>query len=308
MLDALTLLAIDIGIDPEIRQIGGLTLTWHGVFTAVGIAAGVFLAVIIGRRKGFTEDDVYSVALVAIPGGIIGARALYVVERWSVFSNDWVDIFRVNEGGISIYGAILGGVAAALIYSWFKKFPIYRALDGAAPAMLLGLAIGRIGDLINGEHFAKLSDLPWAVRYTNLNSPSVTGHPLPECLPSTTDIVAGIGACPQHPAVAYEMIGDLLVVGLLLLMLRFVVRREGVVFFSFMLLYSLLRFGTSELRLDSREIIAGLTTPQVTALFIIPMSVVGLLYCWLRPRGAEAELEPATPPPRAATPARSAGG
>lgn len=304
MLDALTLLTIDIGIDPEIRQIGGLTLTWHGVFTALGIAAGVFLAVIVGRRKGFTEDDVYSVALVAIPGGIIGARALYVVERWSVFSNDWVDMFRVNEGGISIYGAILGGVAAALVYIWFKKFPVYRALDGAAPAILLGLAIGRIGDLINGEHFAKLSDLPWAVRYTNLNSPSVSNHPIQEC----TLLTVGQDLCTQHPAVAYEMIGDLLVVGLLLVMLRFVVKREGVVFFSFVLLYSLLRFCTSELRLDSREIIAGLTTPEVTALFLIPMSVVGLLYCWQWPRGAEAEVEPATPPPQPAPTARGAGG
>ena len=112
MTEALTLLAIEIDIDPEIREFGELLLTWHGVFTAVGIAVGVYVAVVLGRRLGFIDDDVYSVALMAIPGGIIGARALYVVERWGDPGIENVmDALRVNEGGISIYGAILGGIA-----------------------------------------------------------------------------------------------------------------------------------------------------------------------------------------------------
>lgn len=303
MVDALAFLTIEIGIDPEIRQIGGLTLTWHGVFTAVGIAAGVFLAVILGRRRGFTEDDVYSVALVAIPAGIVGARALFVAENWEDIG-DWVDVFRVNEGGISVYGAVLGGLAGALAYAWWKKFDILRGLDAAAPAILLGLAIGRIGDIINGEHFAELSSLPWAVRYTHLNSPSISSHPIQEC----TLLTLSQKLCSQHPAVAYEMIGDLLVVGLLLLMLRFVVRRHGLVFFSFLLLYSLIRLGTSELRLDSDEVIAGLTTPQVTALCLLPISLLGLLYAWRRGSRVEvAPAEPAAPPPRAPAPGRAGG-
>ena len=75
MLNSLALLTIEIGLDPEIQDFGGLLLTWHGVFTAVGIAAGVWLAVILGRRRGFLEDDIYSAALIAIPFGIIGARS-----------------------------------------------------------------------------------------------------------------------------------------------------------------------------------------------------------------------------------------
>src|SRR3990172_9479747 len=90
------MLTIEIGIDPEIRDFGGLLLTWHGVFTAVGIAAGVYVAVLIARGRGFIDDDVYSAALVAIPAGIIGARALFVFERWgSPGLDDWVDIFRI---------------------------------------------------------------------------------------------------------------------------------------------------------------------------------------------------------------------
>ncbi len=301
MLSGLALLTIEIGIDPEIRDFGGLLLTWHGIFTAVGIAAGVYMAVLMGRRLGFIDDDAYSAALIGIPCGIVGARALFVLERWhSRGLDNWVDIFRVNEGGISIYGAVLGGLIGGLAYGWFRKLRLRRGLDGTSFGLILGMAIGRIGDIINGEHFAKVSDLPWAVRYTNLDSPSVLNHP--EC---GLDPVFGLqlsGLCAQHPAVAYEMLGDLLIFGLLFLILR-LARRDGVTFFSFLLLYSLMRFGVSYLRLDSREIIAGLTTPQVTALFVIPLSLLGLIYCWRR-RSQEAAPVPATLAPATGPPVR----
>jgi phosphatidylglycerol:prolipoprotein diacylglycerol transferase len=274
------LLAIEISIDPEIRDFGGLLLTWHGVFTALGIAAGVFLAVVVARRLGFTDDDAYSGALIAIPCGIIGARALYVVERWNQeFSDSWVDVFRLNEGGISIYGAILGGLVGVILYCLFRRLPILRALDAAVIGGSLGLAIGRIGDIINGEHFAKVSDLPWAVRYTHENSPSFTSHP--ECSIGAAPGFDPGEICAQHPAVAYEMLGDLVILGVLLVMLRFV-RHDGVIAFTAMLLYSLMRFGLSYLRVDSREIIFDLTTPQVTALVLIPISVIGIIWCMMR--------------------------
>ncbi len=274
MIEALTLLAIEIDIDPEIRDFGQLLLTWHGVFTAVGIAVGVYVAVVLGRRLGFIDDDVYSVALMAIPGGIIGARALYVIERWGDRVENAMDILRINEGGISIFGAILGGIAGGLIYGWIRKMPIRRALDVAAPAALVGMAIGRIGDLINGEHFAEASGLPWAVRYVHLENPSVQVHPECGLTPFSIDTSQ---LCAQHPAVAYEAVGDLLIFGLLLAVI-FLVRKDGVAFFGFVLLYSLMRLGISELRIDSKEIIWGLTTPQVTALFLIPVGVLGLVW------------------------------
>ena len=299
MLSALALLTIDIGIDPEIQKFGGLLLTWHGVFTAVGIAAGVGVALVIGRRLGFIDDDIYSAALVAIPFGIVGARALFVFENWGKPGiDDVIDIFRINEGGISVYGAVIGGFAGGLVYGWIRKLPLRRGLDVAAVGLILGMGVGRIGDIINGEHFSKVSDLPWAVRYTHLNSPSVLNHP--ECGLNPIFGIQVKSLCAQHPAVAYEMIGDLLIFGLLLLLVR--MGRDGVAFFSMLLLYSLMRFGVSELRVDSREVIAGLTVPQVTALFLIPPSLIGLLYCWRRkesapPVPAPAKLAAATGPP-----------
>jgi phosphatidylglycerol:prolipoprotein diacylglycerol transferase len=176
-----------------------------------------------------------------------------------------------------------------MIYGWFRKLPALRALDVAIVALLLGMAIGRVGDVINGEHFAKASSLPWAVRYTNLNSPSVISHPVCGLTPTTTSVE---DLCAQHPAVAYEMLGDLLIIGLAFVAMRYG-RRDGLAFFGALLLYGLMRFGVSELRIDSRVIFAGLTTPQVTSLFVIPAGLLGLVFVWLR---GESE-EPARAPP-----------
>ncbi len=93
-------LAIQVRIDPNIAEVGRFLLTWHGLFTAVGIATAVFVTAMFAKRRGILEDDIYSIALWAIPGGIIGARLLFVGEHLGDFRGNWLDIFSVNEGGI----------------------------------------------------------------------------------------------------------------------------------------------------------------------------------------------------------------
>jgi phosphatidylglycerol:prolipoprotein diacylglycerol transferase len=299
MLSAL-LATIEIGIDPEIREFGGLLLTWHGVFTAVGIAAGVWLAVVLGKRKGYLEDDIYSAALLAIPFGIIGARALFVIERWGEPGvENALDVIQLNEGGISIYGAMLGGLLGGFIYVWFRRLPILKGLDVAIVGLLTGMAVGRIGDIINGEHFAEASGLPWAVRYTNLNSPSAVAYP--DC--PSFDIATGRCLVAQHPAVGYEMLADLLIVAAAFLIFRYIAK-DGVAFFAGMLAYALMRFWVSELRIDSEVVVWGLTTPQVTALIVTPFALAGFIWTLLREPSPEtaraAETVPRASPTAAA--------
>ena len=292
---ALQLLTITIGWNPNIAKFGGLQLTWHGVFTAVGIALGVYLGVWVARKEGFTEDDGYSIALVGVPAGIIGARAMYVLENRDAFSGRWLDVLRINEGGISIYGAIIGGVLGAVAYGWIRRLPVRRGLDAAAFGLLLGMAIGRIGDLVNGEHISKASSLPWAVKYTHPESPSFQ-----------------LG--PTHPATTYEMIGDVLIIGLLaLLFVRFWRSRPGVVFFAGVILYSAMRFGVSYLRVDS--CVTGHTTcpdylirdwmtfPQVVSLGTFAIGVLGLAYSLWRPAEDVPQAAPLEPMPAKRQPA-----
>ncbi len=262
MISAL-LLTIEIGLDPELFDAGGLEITWHGLFTALGVIAGVALAAWFGRRADFHEDTIYNVALALVIGGIIGARALFVIEEWSQFEDDLGDIFAINTGGISIYGALIGGAIGAWLYAFIRRVPnIPRAADIAAMGAIVGMAVGRIGDIINGEHFASSTDLPWGVVYTDANSPSF--------------IRFGPEAAAQHPAVAYELIGDLVIFGLLLLLyLR--VNRAGVTFFAWVLLYGLLRVLVSFLRLDD-IVFAGLRTAQLIAIVAMPIGLAGMIY------------------------------
>jgi phosphatidylglycerol:prolipoprotein diacylglycerol transferase len=275
---------IKIGIDPEIAEFGGLLLTWHGVFTAIGIALGVWVAVKMAARVGFIEDEAYTIALVVVPAGIIGARALFVIENWDLFSDEPLDIFRINEGGISIYGALIGGALGGLAYVVWRRMPIRAALDAAAFGGILGQGIGRIGDVINGEHFANTSDLPFAVVYTHANSPSFARD-------------------PQHLAVGYEFVGDLLIFGLLFLLWRFY-KRDGLVFFSYAFLYSIMRLGVSAIRLDD-DVLWQFNMAQVVALVVIGISILGFAYVLRQPTGRRAaEVAATSSPPVSEPPAR----
>jgi phosphatidylglycerol:prolipoprotein diacylglycerol transferase len=167
---------------------------------------------------------------------------------------------------------VLGGLA----YGIWQRLPIRAGLDAAAFGMILGQGIGRIGDIINGEHFAKTTDLPWAVIYTHANSIS-------------------FGRDPQHPAVAYEFLGDLVIFGLLFLFWRFY-KRDGLVFFSYAFLYSIMRLGISALRLDD-QVLWEFKMAQVIALVVIGISILGFAYCLRQAPGRRTAEAIVTPRP-----------
>jgi phosphatidylglycerol:prolipoprotein diacylglycerol transferase len=262
MINAL-LLSINIGIDPTIVTVAGLEVTWHGLFTAIGVVAGVAISAWLARKMGYPEDMIYNVALALVIGGIVGARALFVLENLSQFQDNPGDIVAINTGGISIYGALIGGTIAGWTYAYLSHVPnIPRAVDIAAIGGIVGMAAGRIGDVINGEHFAKTTDLPWGVVYTHVNSPSYLRF--------------GPAALPQHPAVAYELIGDLVIFALLLV-IYFRVQRAGVTFFAWVFMYGLLRTFASFLRLDD-IVFLGLRTAQIIGIVAMAVSLPTVFY------------------------------
>jgi phosphatidylglycerol:prolipoprotein diacylglycerol transferase len=266
------LLSINIGADPNIGHVFGLLITWHGFFTAVGIVAGVWLAVRLADtpRVGIDPDTAYTLGMIVVACGIVGARALYVIENYgdSTSLNSFVDIFRLNEGGISIYGAMIGGALGGWAYGLWKRLPSAAGADAAVFGMLLGMAIGRIGDIINGEHFAKASSLPWAVTYSHPNSPG---------------FVHSFTLGPTHPAVAYEMIGDLVIIGILAFLWRLNLK-SGVIFSLGFLIYAIMRFFVSFLRVDSKEPVLGLSVPQLVSLLVIAVAVPLLIFFLRRER------------------------
>jgi len=223
---------IEINLDPTLITLGPLVITWHGVFTAVGVLAGILLAVRLGAERGFSEDDILSVALWSVIGGILGARVLHIIDQWSYYAQDPMAILRINEGGLAIFGSVVFGPLIGAIYSKWRGFSISRLLDVGTPPLVLGMAIGRIGDIINGEHHgAPAGDFPLSVRYTHPNTLGEIDRPV-------------------HLAVGYEMILDLAIFALLM-RLRWKLPYEGMMFWLFAALYSFGRFFVTFYRVDT---------------------------------------------------------
>lgn len=269
---------IDLPFDPNLTFLGPFTLSWHGIFSVVGIVAGVWLAIRLAGAR-IPEERAYSIATWGVVGGIVGARLFHVVDQWHLYANDPLQVFAIWNGGIAIRGAVTGGVLAGYFRALQLKAPIGFAADAAAPGIALGTAIGRIGDIINGEHHAVgCADLPWCVRYTHAATLGQGPYHAPP---------AGFGYV--HPAVAYEMVILLGVVALLLaLRPRFVgPSPEGRLFWLFMGLYGLEGFLVSFLRLDAIWFL-GLRQAQLVSLALLAASVAMLAYLSAR-RGVQTE-------------------
>lgn len=277
-LSALLFLSIEIDINPTMADFGPFTLTWHGLFTAVGILAGVSLSVWLCKRDGIPPEVAQEIALVGVPSAIIGARLFYVVEHWDKFSDEPLDIiFGITEGGITLYGGLLGGVIGGLVYALYHKWPIGITLDAAAPGMILGQGIGRIGDLINGEHLADRTDLPWGVKYLHPDSPQYQ-YNLRN--PDPSDPLRPLDTYAVHPvAGGYELLGDFLILGILLFVCYRYIRVPGWVFCSYVAMYGIMRFGLSYFRFDEQTFL-DMPVPQLTSALLLGIAVIaaGILY------------------------------
>ena len=250
---------MDLPFDPDITLFGARLLAWHSFFAIAGMLVGVALAVRLIRDR-VPEDRGYAIAAWAVGTGFVGARLLHVVEKWPVYLADPGRIVAVWDGGSSILGAVIGGFAAIALACWRMGAPVGYVLDAVAAVAGIGMGIGRVGDVINGEHHAvPCSGLPWCVRYTN---PNTLGQ---------ADYV--------HPAVAYEMAADLAIALLLLRVRPRVAGRqpEGRLMWAFLALYSLARFCISFLRLDP-IVFAGLREAQLVSAGLLVLALSASLY------------------------------
>ena len=274
--------SISIGINPNLIDMGGIFLSWHGVMTFIAVAVAVWLVARWGGKDGMVVDSIYSVSVWAIIGGVVGARILHVIDFWDeVYKDDLISVFSVWSGGIAIYGAILGGFVGGALYiiirnsNWFLSLwrtvlpfmgeahranlpNIGRLADITAPALLIAQAIGRIGDLINGEHFASITDLPWGVIYTHPNSP-------------------GVFRPPTHPAVGYELLFDLILLAAIW-PLRNRLRPNGMFFTLYLATYSIGRFFLSFMREEFNEYFGALNEAQVVAIIVVIITVPLLVW------------------------------
>lgn len=215
-----------------------------------------------------------------VVGAIVGARLFHVVDQWDFYARDPIAILKVNEGGLAIYGTIVGGPLAGALYAWRKGLNVARIADIAAPPLILGMAIGRIGDIINGEHHgAHAPGFPLAVVYTNPNT------------------LGEIGV-PAHLAVGYELLMDLVIFCGLVWLARGITRsasggwqyswlprypRDGMLFWTNLCVYSLGRFVIEFYRQDT-VFALGLAQAQLVSVLMAMFAFWMLVYQWNRAR------------------------
>ena len=190
---------VRVTFDPVFVQLGGIEIGWHGLFTVLAVVAGVWLGTRRARAKGIPAGPLGSIAGWAIAGGIVGARLFHVIDHLSYFSEHPLEVFAVWEGGIAVYGAFIGGVAAASLVAHKNNIPIWPLLDAAAPVMLVGQMIGRLGCLANGDAWGEPTGGDWGLIYMNTNA----------LLPSE---LLGV---PTHPYPLYEIGATCMLLGLL---------------------------------------------------------------------------------------------
>ncbi len=253
---------IDLSFDPAL-VVGPLRTTWHALLLTVGVLVGTTTGVLLGARR-VTVDDAWLVALAGAAGGLLGGRLFHVIDYWSEYARDPARIFQLQQGA-SVIGGLIVGSAAGVAVAFLRRPREWRYLvDCAAVGIPFGMGVGRIGDLINGEHWSiACSGLPWCVRYTH---PNTAGQ---------REFV--------HPAVGYELVGDL-VIGLIAI--RLFARGgagEGRIFAVWLALYGAMRFAVNFLRIDAPISGLGLTQAQWLALGFV---AAGLLVLLRRPAAA----------------------
>lgn len=239
-------------------HLGPLAISPHGIGTAVGFIAGAYLMLPAAKRRGITEAQVWAMLTRAAIGALIGARAAYVINHLGDFDNP-LEIFELWEGGASLLGGIAGGILAGYPVVRREGLSFWRTMDAAAPGLALGIAIGRIGDLIVADHLGKQTDFFLGYKCTGADTAS--------------PCIAPIGEAVHQPAL-YDMVSATLLLGFLLWLRRRPIR-ERTLILAFTIWYGLGRFIQDFTRIDETHG-TGLSGSQWTAALAVT-AAIGLL-------------------------------
>jgi len=248
---------IEIGINPVAFTIGSVSVRWYGIMVALSIAVLVIWMVRqTTRATNLTYEPVLTGALIALPSGIIVSKLLHVFDNWGYYTQYPSQIF--SPAGLTIYGAIIGGIIGIWIYSRVKKFPYRHVFDLIVPGLLLAQVIGRVGCTLNGCCYGTPTSLPWSVVYTH---------------PDSIAFTASVGLPPGwglHPTQVYEIIFNLILFGVLMKLRG--LKPDGSLALIYLISYSAWRLGIGFLR-EGTPSIANLQQAQVLGIIVLAITI-----------------------------------
>lgn len=268
------------GLDPVLARIGPVSVRWFAFCIALGITVGVYLAIRQARQRGIASGPVYTAALWCLVAGIVGARLFHLVDKLDYYLQNPYLLPSLYQGGMAVWGGILGGLVALLVYSRRHSgsrapaggLQFVRLADLGTAGLAAGLAIGRIGSLVNGESWGTQTTLPWAIIYTN---------------PDARLPVASLGI-PTHPYPIYE--GIAILVAYLVSRLARRGARPGVESLAFLLVYAFARFGLTYVR-EEGIVVFGLQQAQLVAAAVLLVGLPWLVWLLTGRPSAESALD-----------------
>lgn len=247
-------------------QIGPVTIRMYAVCILIGVCCAVWILTRRWKRAGGTFDQVLDLTLVTVPCGLVGARLYHCLSTPAMYfppTGNPTSILKVWEGGMAIFGGIIGGALAAFLWCRHKRYPFALLLDCLAPGLLVAQAIGRLGNWFNQELYGKPTTLPWGLK---LNEKSdAIGH---------NEICYQGTACPSgtlfHPTFLYEMIWNLIGAVLIVWIGNIYAKRlrAGQLAALYMVWYGCGRSWIEEIRINYSTVILGLRTNTWTAILV----------------------------------------
>ena len=235
-------------IDPTAFQIGNIAIRWYGIIMALGFFLAYLITKKLAKYRNISEKDMTDYFLYFIPSSIIGARLWAVILNYQYYSNP-LEIFAVWNGGMAIHGGIAGAMLATYYYTKKRKLHFYDIADIIVIPTALGLALGRIGNFINQEFFGRPTNLPWGINFDNVEG-------------------------KRHPSQIYESLKNLIIFSITLKLYLFKTLKRGIIFWTFILLYSILRFGVEFFK--DMQLWYGLTYGQIISIPLFVLSIIML--------------------------------
>ncbi len=258
---------ITVNVDPVLFHLGHIELRWYGLIVATAMLVGVWVALREAKRKGLSDHQFADAIPWVIVGGLIGARLFHVIDHWpDEYAANAVRALYIWEGGLAIWGGVIGGLAALALFARRRQLPLAILLDTAAPGLVLAQAIGRFACVITGDAVGKPTAGPFGLAYSNPGA-----------------MVPQLGVF-YTPTPVYELMMNLTIFAILW-RLRKRPLPDGALFVVYLVLYSTGRFVITFL--SAYKIIAlGLNQAQLISLAGLAVGLPALMFLLWRKRPA----------------------
>jgi phosphatidylglycerol:prolipoprotein diacylglycerol transferase len=266
--------------DPILLEIGPIAVHWYGVLIVTGIILGANVAAYLAKKAGKDPEAIWDMLMVVVILAIIGARIYHVFSQpsdgllgWNYYKENPLEALYIWNGGLGIYGAMVGGALGVILFTARRKLRPLQWLDFAAPGMAIGQSIGRWGNYVNIELYGPPTTLPWGLRVPALNR-----------IAPFTDLIKYPESTLFHPTFLYESLAAL---ALCLLLIWIATRfrdklQEGDLLVGYLIGYAIIRFFTEMLRPDA-WMVGSIAAAQLFAiiLFIAGAAFLLVRHLWL---------------------------